>query len=158
MLPCLFMISFPWGSCQAYMRISTNLTRAFSGGIHQARPFFWPIGCIATIFWQFQGWHSLVADPPVLCSCKTARLSRKQRFLLNQLADWYRRLPRPVGTLGGPARWFLPPGGVFLRTQHGQVLVCCLSMESAVIVVLKRRASATSKWVGVATAVLLYVV
>jgi len=69
------------------MRISTNLTRAFSGGIHQARPFFWPIGCIATIFWQFQGWHSLVADPPVLCSYKTARPISQQLFLPNQLAD-----------------------------------------------------------------------
>ena len=158
MFPRLFMIPFSWGSSQAYMRISTNLTRAFSGGIHQARPFFWPIGCVATTFWQFRGSWSLVADPPVLCSYKTARPISQHLFLPSQLADWSRGPPRPADTLGGPARWFLPPGGVFLRTQHGQVLVCCLSMESAVIVVLKRRASATSKWVGVATAVLLYVV
>ena len=28
----------------------------------------------------------------------------------------------PVGTLDGPVWWFLAPGSVFIRTQHGQIL------------------------------------
>ena len=105
------------------MMIFDNWIRVSPGDTRQVRPFPWPIRCVASTHLQFHGSHLLAVDWCVLRSCKTARLSRKQRFLTNQLADWYRRLPRPVGTLGGPARWFLAPGGVFIRTQHGQILV-----------------------------------
>ena len=121
--PRLFRIQFPRCSSQVYLRIFNNLTRVSPGDSHQVRPFPWPIRCVASTHLQFRGSHSPVADPSVLCSYKTARLSSKQRILPNQLADWSGRLPRPVGTLGGPARWFLAPGSVFIRTQQGQILV-----------------------------------